>query len=67
MHHQLLCSKDEKEEFGNALVDVITNRETVIIDDLKAQTGSHRMGYEHVMGCFNDGNMNEGGEKLTDL
>jgi hypothetical protein len=36
MHHQLLCSKDDKEEFGNALVDVITNRKTVIIDDLKA-------------------------------
>jgi exonuclease III len=61
---QVVCSKQEMEEFGNMLEDVITNRKTVIRGDLNAQFGSDRTGYEQVVGCFGNESRNEDGERL---
>jgi exonuclease III len=61
---QVVCSKEEMEEFENILEDVITNRKTVIRGDLNAQIGSDRTGYEQVVGCFGNESRNEDGERL---
>ena len=63
--------EDDKEEFYNRVLTIVQGRSrrniVILMGDFNAKIGSDNTGYEEVMGRQGIGEMNDNGERFTDL